>query len=97
MPQVPKARYSPVDHRRPLCKQGERSSLCCFKVLVTRLPLFLLAPTQNFPDLERSACNRNSKANEARRRPKKLSNNISALYFVQDPQEADLRPGCTNY
>ena len=53
---------------------------------------FLLALTQNSEDLEMSACTCNSKADEARRGPKKLSTNIFALCFLQDLQEAYLRP-----
>ena len=55
------------------------------------LSLFLFAPTQNSQDLEKSACGRNPKTNEARGGPKKLSTNISALCPLQDPQEANLR------
>ena len=51
-----------------------------------------LAPTQNSQDLEKSACSRDPKANEAREGPKELSTDISALYHLQDPQEAYLRP-----
>ena len=50
------------------------------------LNLFLPAPTQNFQDLEKSACGRDPKADEARGGPKKLSMDISALCLLQDPK-----------
>ena len=40
---------------------------------------FLLAPAQNFQDLEKSACSLDPKADKASRGPKELSVNISAL------------------
>ena len=43
-------------------------------------------------DLEKSACGRDPKTNEARGGPKKLSTDISALCPLQDPREAYLRP-----
>ena len=48
----------------------------------------LLAPTQNFQDLEKSACSRDSKADEAHRVPKELSSDISALCLLQDSRKA---------
>ena len=48
---------------------------------------FLLAPTQNFHDLEKSVCSRNPKVDEARREPKKLLIDISTLCPLQDRQE----------
>ena len=43
------------------------------------LSFFLLAPTQNVLDLERSACSRAFKADKYRSEPKELSTDISAL------------------
>ena len=48
--------------------------------------------TQNFQDLKKSACGRDPKTNKARGGPKKLSTDISALFSLQDPREAYLRP-----
>ena len=42
----------------------------CFEVLVTRFPFFLFAPTQNFQDMEKSACGRDPKTSKARGDPK---------------------------
>ena len=53
---------------------------------------FLFAPTQNFQDLEKSACSRDPKTKEARGGPKELLTDISALCPLQDPREAYLRP-----
>ena len=53
---------------------------------------FLLAPTQNSQDLEKSACGRDPKTSKARGGPKELSTDISALCPLQDPREAYLRP-----
>ena len=46
---------------------------------------FLLAPTQNFQDLEKSTCSCDLKANATRREPKELSTDIFALCPLQDP------------
>ena len=51
-----------------------------------------LSRTQNFQDLEKSACTRDHKANKARGEPKELWTNIFALGPVQDPREPYLRP-----
>ena len=45
--------------------QSLYSMLERFEVLVTWLPFFLFAPTQNFQDLEKSACGRNAKTSKA--------------------------------
>ena len=58
---------------------------------------FLLALTQNFQDLEKSACNCDPKANEACGQPKELLIDISALCFLQDPREAYVHPRQANY
>ena len=42
----------------------------CFELLVTSLPFFLFAPTQNFQDLEKSACNRDPKPTKPAGDPK---------------------------
>ena len=55
------------------------------------LSFFLLGPTQNSQDLEKSACTRNFKANEARGGPKELSTDISSLCPLQNPRGAYLR------
>ena len=56
------------------------------------LSFFLFTPTQNFQDLEKSACGRDPKTNKSRGGPKELSTDISALCPLQDPREAYLRP-----
>ena len=56
------------------------------------LPFFLFAPTQNSQDLEKTACGRDAKTNEARGGPKELSTDIFALCPLQDPRVAYLRP-----
>ena len=55
-----------------------------FLVLVTCLAFFLPAPTESFQDLEKSACSRDPKADEARGRPKQLLIDISSLCPLQD-------------
>ena len=54
--------------------------------------LFLFAPTQNFQDLEKSACGCNPKTRKTRGGPMELSTDISALCPLQDPGETYLRP-----
>ena len=51
-----------------------------------------LAPTQNFQDLEKSACGCDPKTNKTCGGPKELSTDISSLCPLQDPREAYLRP-----
>ena len=58
---------------------------------------FLLAPTQNSQDLEKSVCSRDPKADEARGRPKELSTDTSTLFPLQDPREALIMPVPNQY
>ena len=51
-----------------------------------------LARSQNFPNLEKSACIRDHKANKERGGPKELWTNIFALGPVQDPRKPYLSP-----
>ena len=56
------------------------------------MTFFLLAPTHNFQNLEKSAYSRDNKANETRGQPNQLSTDISALCPLQDPWKAYLPP-----
>ena len=53
--------------------------------------------TQNSQGLEKSACSRHPKTDEARRGRKELPTDISALCFLQDPWKIYLRQRRTNY
>ena len=54
-----------------------------------------VCPESNFQNLEKKACSRYPKADEACGAPKELSIDISAL--PQDPREAHLHTRRTNY
>ena len=58
---------------------------------------FLLVPPQNSQDLEKSTCRCDSKADEARRGPKELLTDISALCPLRDPREDYPRQRGVNY